>query len=292
MAFLLRVNQTVSASREAKEFWQQLMKGLSVSNPDVPFALLYSASGDADETMSISSGVISNFEDWDLEGSVAVPEHLVSGWKNLRADINEVEDFIPNFKTLVRSESPTLLRIEDGSLPEVFSREIPIAGGIQPCEAAVFLPIRSPGEYVLGFLIIGINPRKRYDEDYDILVQLLSRQLATSMAVSLPFGHKVVDTDHYSCSLRYCWRMRSADRDSHQNRPKKTKVCSQGRSRPKSWRLSRLRAVFAECRIWLLQECFTWIQKVYSSMQTTSTTSTLIYPFCKITDAKDVSSPA
>jgi hypothetical protein len=48
----------------------------------------------------------------------------------------------------------------------------------------VFLPIKSTSDTTLGFLILGVNPMKRYDDDYRIFVELLSRQLATSIAVS------------------------------------------------------------------------------------------------------------
>jgi hypothetical protein len=34
----------------------------------------------------------------------------------------------------------------------------------------------------MGFLCIGVNPRRPYDEDYESFIQLLDRQLATSLA--------------------------------------------------------------------------------------------------------------
>lgn len=44
---------------------------------------------------------------------------------------------------------------------------------------------RSTGQNVLGFLLIGVNPHKKYDDDYTLFIELLSRQLATSLAVSV-----------------------------------------------------------------------------------------------------------
>lgn len=38
------------------------------------------------------------------------------------------------------------------------------------------------GENVLGFLFIGINPRRPYDDDYEGFVQLIDRTLATALA--------------------------------------------------------------------------------------------------------------
>ena len=185
MSFLLRVGQMTAASREAKEYWQQLIRGMDVSNPDVPFAFLYSAGGYGDETLSIASGNSSDYQEWDLEGSIGVPDTIITKYKGFGAMKSDVELFLPNFKALIKSETPTLLQLQDGSLPEFFSHDIPIMNMTQKCEAAAFLPIRSTGDNVLGFLLVGINPRKRWDDDYSIFVELLNRQIATSMAVSL-----------------------------------------------------------------------------------------------------------
>jgi hypothetical protein len=59
------------------------------------------------------------------------------------------------------------------------------AEGVDPYENIVFLHIRSTGENVLGFLILGVNPRKQHDDDYRLSTELLSRQLATSMAAAV-----------------------------------------------------------------------------------------------------------
>ena len=47
------------------------------------------------------------------------------------------------------------------------------------------------GESILGFLVMGINPRRPYDDDYCLFVQLLSRQLATSMASVVLFEEEI-----------------------------------------------------------------------------------------------------
>ena len=61
--------------------------------------------------------------------------------------------------------------------------------GEHPCKSAIFLPIRSTEDNVLGFMILGVNPRRQYDDDYKVFVKLLSRQLATSMVVSSSHLH-------------------------------------------------------------------------------------------------------
>jgi hypothetical protein len=181
MAFLLRLGQHIASSREPKEFWQQLLLGLDANELDLPFAILYSAGGDVNETLSESSEQSQHLKHWALEGLIRVPESCTAIPKRLTNDL-ELEEFVPHFSEIIRADSPSLLLKENRTLPEFISRDIPVMEN-EKCESAVFLPIRSTGDNILGFLILGISPRKKYDTDYGVFIELLSRQLATSMAV-------------------------------------------------------------------------------------------------------------
>jgi hypothetical protein len=84
------------------------------------------------------------------------------------------------------------------------------AEGVDPCENIVFLPIRSTGENVLGFLILGVNSQKQHDDDYRLFIDLLSRQLTTSMAAAVLFSRKLVIQTHEAIELESRFR-RMAD---------------------------------------------------------------------------------
>lgn len=183
MAFLLRLGQYIASSREPKDFWQQLLQGLRAENFDLPFALLYSAGWDVNETLSESSEQSQTLKNWVLEGMIRVPETQVLLPKRFSPE-EPVEDFLPNFQEMVKSETPTLLLTSDGTMPDALAQNLKAESGGDVYEAAVFLPIHSTGDTILGFLILGLNPRKRFDDDYRIFIELISRQLATSMAVS------------------------------------------------------------------------------------------------------------
>lgn len=43
----------------------------------------------------------------------------------------------------------------------------------------------------MGFLVLGVNPRRPYDDDYSLFIQLLSRQLATSLASVVLFEEEI-----------------------------------------------------------------------------------------------------
>ncbi len=181
MAFLLRLGQYVNSSRNLKDFWQQVIFSLQVEHLDLPFAVLYSMDSDFNEARSETSDQSYNNRNWSLEGKIRVPSSC-SDIPN-HATEQAMEDFLPQFSDLIRAESSTLLLAEDGTLPDFIARDIPVMEN-EPAQAAVFLPIRSTGDNALGFLILGLNPRKRFDGDYKVFIELLNRQLATSLAVS------------------------------------------------------------------------------------------------------------
>jgi hypothetical protein len=183
MAFLLRLGQYIASSREPKDFWHQLLRGLKAENFDLPFALLYSAGWDVNETLSESSEQSQTLKNWVLEGMIRVPESQISFPRRMSSD-EPVEDFLPNFRDMIKSDTPTLLLTSDGTMPDALARNLKAHSGGDVYDAAVFLPIQSSSENVLGFLILGLNPRKRFDDDYRIFIELISRQLATSMAIS------------------------------------------------------------------------------------------------------------
>ena len=186
MSFLLRLGQFIASSREPKDFWQQLLRGLAPQHPDIPFAILYSAGGDVNEELSVSSEQSQNSRIWAREGYVRITESEDSIPSRLSSD-NDLDEFLPNFLDLIKRDSPTLLYTNDGSLPPSIVHAFQTPDNRDACETAVFLPIRPTGENALGFLIVGINCRKRYDEDYNLFIRLLSRQLATSIAAACLF---------------------------------------------------------------------------------------------------------
>jgi hypothetical protein len=44
---------------------------------------------------------------------------------------------------------------------------------------------------VIGFLVVGINPRRPYDDDYQAFISLLDRQLTTSLASVTLFEEEI-----------------------------------------------------------------------------------------------------
>lgn len=72
-----------------------------------------------------------------------------------------------------------MLQKRDGDLPETLTAGIQWRGYDEPSMAVIF-PLLA-GTRTLGFLLIGLNPRRPYDDDYQRFIKLLSGQLSTAL---------------------------------------------------------------------------------------------------------------
>jgi PAS domain S-box-containing protein len=192
MQTINRLGECTSRAKSVKQYWRRVLEGLDENVWDVPFALLYSV-GEADDQdhSSISSGSTISLKSCYLEGSIAVPEGHPAAPHQLDLK-RSLEGFIPSFREAMRTREPTLLNNRDGSLPLSLLDGVEWRGFGEPCREAVIFPVRpTNGDQVLAFLLVGMNPRRPYDESYQSFVQLLNRALATSLASTLLFEEEV-----------------------------------------------------------------------------------------------------
>jgi hypothetical protein len=126
-----------------------------------------------------------------FEGGLGVPEGHPAAPLQLDSKRSR-EGFIPSFREAMRTREPTKLQTRDGTLPESLMEGIEWRGFGEPCREAVIFPVRpTTGENVLGFLLIGMNPRRPYDDAYISFTAMLNRQLATSLASIILFEEEI-----------------------------------------------------------------------------------------------------
>jgi PAS domain-containing protein len=181
---LLMLGQETALAQNIAEFWPNILKALKHNQFDFPFALIYSVleDSDVDEEGSISSESSQSMKSCVLEGTIGVPEGHPAA--PTRLDLKRAKGgFIPSFRDAMQTREPKLLKIMDGSLSESLIEGIEWRGYGVPCKEAIVCPVRpTNGENVMGFLVIGVNPRRQFDDDYQAFIRLLDRQLATSLA--------------------------------------------------------------------------------------------------------------
>ena len=183
MLTLKEVGEKSAAARELTSFWDQLLKGLECNDMDVPFAILYSMTDESHSDLSLTR------PDSDIgsklcvfEGSLGVPPGHPATPPQI--ELNCRSEFLANlFRRAMKTSTSILLQTADGTLDAMWMEGITWRGFGDPCGAAVCCPIRlNSNDSALGFLILGINPRRPYDNDYDLFIQLLTQQISTSMA--------------------------------------------------------------------------------------------------------------
>lgn len=193
MLALNEVGEKISRATNVKSFWTQVRMGLEESDYDVPFALVYSVTDDPESDLSsMHSGSLANPPIVTLEGSVGAPPGHPAAVPCI--DLRTGEDgFAPYMREAMASpNTPLVLRKEDGSLPEKLIEGLAWRGFGDPCRTIVVFPVHpTTGESVVGFVVLGVNPRRPYNEDYELFVNLLARQLAASLASVVLFEEEI-----------------------------------------------------------------------------------------------------
>ncbi|KAK5121060.1 hypothetical protein LTR85_005544 [Meristemomyces frigidus] len=192
MLTLREVGERTASARDVKGFWAQVLGSFEFNEYDSPFLLLYSVADEADsDSSSIHSMSAMGTRSCFLEGALGVPEDhpAASDQIDLKAGM---EGFGPVFREVMKTDKPVLLEVGSRDLPHSLLQGLDFRGFGDPVRAVVVCPIHpTTGENTLGFLVLGVNPRRPYDDDYSLFVQLLSRQLATSLASVVLFEEEI-----------------------------------------------------------------------------------------------------
>lgn len=192
MLTLREVGERTATAREIKGFWDQVLLGLTENEFDTPFVMLYSVNDDNDsDSSSLHSSSLLGAKHCFLEGSLGVPIGHPAAPETI--DLKEgQEGFGPVFREVLKADKPVVKSIGSEDLPQAMMEDLEWRGFGDACRDVVICPIHpTTGETILGFLVMGINPRRPYDDDYNLFVQLLSRQLGTSLASVVLFEEEI-----------------------------------------------------------------------------------------------------
>lgn len=192
MLTLREVGERTAAARDVKSFWGEVLSALDTNEYDTPFVMLYSVSEDSDsDSSSIHSSSLLGTKQCFLEGDLGVPPDHPAAPSQIELKTG-MEGFGPVFREVMKTDRPVLLEIGTGDLPVDMLSGLEWRGFGDPCRSVIVCPIHpTTGDLILGFLVMGVNPRRPYDDDYSLFVQLLSRQLATSLASVVLFEEEI-----------------------------------------------------------------------------------------------------
>ena len=158
-------------------FWHESLNGFESNELDIPLAVSYSLESECE------SGNMSESTMCIFQAALGISEDHPSVPKRANFEQSS-EGFIPLFRKARFAGGSMVLRKADGNLPEDLLQGIQWRGFGEPSSTVVIIPLAA-GEEVLGFLLLGLNPRRAYDEDFERFIQLLSRQLSTSLTTAV-----------------------------------------------------------------------------------------------------------
>ena len=191
MLTLRELGERTASATSVNEFWPQVQKALEYNEYDIPFALIYSVKDDIEsDVSSLQSGSVAHLPMLVLESSLGVPKEHLSAVSNLDLRFSQ-EGFVPYMRQSIGA--PVVLSEEAGTLPAYLIKDMSYRGFGDPCRTIVIFPVvpTTTTDAVAGFIVMGVNPRRPYDDDYQLFIHLLSRQLTTSLASVVLFEEEI-----------------------------------------------------------------------------------------------------
>lgn len=183
MKMLIDLGDALVTARGVTSYWAKVIEALGAVEPqyDVPLAILYSVQDDPQSLTG--THVLYDFPKiCHFEGALGVPDNhpIAPPTISLRSD---VDGLAPIFREALQNQYPLVLQMQDGSLPESLIQGLQWRGFGDTCRSAIVCPIRpTREENVMGLLLLGLNPRRPYDNDYRQFISLLNQKLTTTLA--------------------------------------------------------------------------------------------------------------
>lgn len=193
MATLLAVENASNQASTLPEWYRSALVGLESNSADIPFAALYSMSGEiqsAGRGMSRSSrqspsgsstpsSTLLATSHWTLESVLELESAKLGLPTTMDWDL-AIETFGPVLSHAMSTKAVQILE-QDSFPPKLRSRCRSRAWG-DLCTSALVIPLaeRDRGPH-RAFLLLGLNPRCRYDEDYQKFTTLVTSQLRRSL---------------------------------------------------------------------------------------------------------------
>jgi len=182
MKMLIDLGEVLVTARDVNSYWEKTIQQLAAVEPryDIPLAVLYSVEEDADAM--VASPPSGKPKVGRLAGALGVPEGHPLAPDTLSLRAGGVLSAL--FGEALTAQHPLLLQTKDGTLPRELLQGLQWRGFAEDsCRAAVICPIRpTKEEDPMGLLLLGLNPRRPYDNDYRQYISLLSQKLTTSLA--------------------------------------------------------------------------------------------------------------
>lgn len=188
MASLQHMSLQLEAAKDMRGFWAHLLKGLESNDKDLPLVMLYSVEKD---TSGETSPPRSERVECVLEGCMGVSEGHASAPSRIDLACEDPPGFATALKRSLIMTGPLLLGNEDASLPSGIFEGVEWRGFGVPSEEIIINPIRTSGGRLVGFMIMGLNPRRKFDFDYQTFIDLITKQVTTPYVSAILLAEEI-----------------------------------------------------------------------------------------------------
>lgn len=190
---LVEIGSKTAKARDLSAYWDLAISTISTNDRDTPFALLYAAENLSTSGISShqSPGSASIIDEFVLKGSIGVEtgHPIAPATIDLKRDSNILHSYLVQ---ATQSMTPAVVHLSDLQLHDNILGGIDWKGFGDQCRCLVVCPIQpTTSEQVQGFLILGVNPRRPFDEEYKQYFHVMLRLLATSLASVVLFDEEM-----------------------------------------------------------------------------------------------------
>lgn len=173
------VSQLTSKARNTKDFWAQIAEAVRPYEYDFPAAVLYSQC-ELHEPPNAAGASKGPLDRCKLEWAIGyrpnhpdVPQEL-----DLSSDLGLARVLSDS----TQGGAARLYREDDDVLPTTIYKDLEKRGFGDPLKVFLVVPIRTYDNTVVGYLLIGLNTRRPYDDEYKDWIEVFSNLLGASAA--------------------------------------------------------------------------------------------------------------
>lgn len=186
---ILSLGEKGMVAKGIKDLWSKILDALRPNPHDIPFAVVYSVT-DTNSKENVPSNYLampSEPRSCLLEGYIGIEK--TDGFRKQFSLVEGQGPFESSFYHAWKEGVIKLVNIDDRSLPENIAYLTGGGRGFgESIREAVVIPIPPlSGSNIMGFILIGLNPRRPFDSDYHTFMRLISDRLIKAVAtICLP----------------------------------------------------------------------------------------------------------
>ncbi|KAF2634409.1 hypothetical protein P280DRAFT_463610 [Massarina eburnea CBS 473.64] len=197
---LVEIGSQTAKARDLRTYWDLVLNTLAINDKDVPFALLYAADHSSAPSSSCFSSPGSRSAETDqfsLKGSIGVEAGHAIAPPGIDIRVDSSTIFHPYLMKAIKTRKPIVIHFNELEIPDGMLDGIDWKGYGDPCRSVVVCPVLpTTSEQIQGFLVLGINPRRPFDDDYQQFVHVMLRLLATSLASVVLFDDEIAQKEN------------------------------------------------------------------------------------------------